>query len=40
MSFLFQISRQSIDVVKESFRDDVSKEDWALIIKLKKILNV
>ncbi|CAG8609948.1 6754_t:CDS:10 [Paraglomus brasilianum] len=35
-----KISRQSIDVVKESFRDDVSKEDWALIIKLKKILNV
>ncbi|CAG8440590.1 14085_t:CDS:10 [Acaulospora morrowiae] len=35
-----KISRQSIDVLKESFREDLSKEDWALIIKLKKILDI
>ena len=34
------ISRGSIDVLKESFRDDVSKDEWALIVKLKKILDV
>ncbi|KAI9300776.1 hypothetical protein BJ944DRAFT_170269 [Cunninghamella echinulata] len=34
------ISRQSIDILKESFRKDMSKEDWALIVKLKKILSV
>ncbi|KAI8074061.1 hypothetical protein BC940DRAFT_231683 [Gongronella butleri] len=35
-----RITRASIDVLKESFRKDMSKEDWALIVKLKKVLNV
>ncbi|KAI8981078.1 hypothetical protein BDB01DRAFT_724490 [Pilobolus umbonatus] len=35
-----KITRQSIDVMKESFRNDLSKEEWALIVKLKKILGV
>lgn len=35
-----KISRQSIDVLKESFRKDMSKDDWALVVKLKKVLNV
>ncbi|KAI9318155.1 hypothetical protein BX666DRAFT_1856559 [Dichotomocladium elegans] len=35
-----KISRTSIDVLKESFRKDMSKEDWALVVKLKKILGV
>ncbi|KAI9491052.1 P-loop containing nucleoside triphosphate hydrolase protein [Zychaea mexicana] len=35
-----KISRQSIDILKESFRKDMSKEDWALVVKLKKILGV
>ncbi|KAI8081353.1 P-loop containing nucleoside triphosphate hydrolase protein [Halteromyces radiatus] len=35
-----KISRQSIDVLKESFRKDMTKEDWALVLKLKKVLNV
>lgn len=35
-----KISRTSIDVLKENFRNDMSKEDWALVVKLKKILNI
>ena len=35
-----RITRNSIDILKESFRKDMAKEDWALVVKLKKILNV
>ena len=35
-----QISRKSIDVLKEFFRDDVPKEDWVLIKKLKAELQI
>lgn len=35
-----KISRNSIDVLKESFRDDMSKDDWQLVIRLKKMLNI
>ncbi|KAJ1943716.1 eukaryotic translation initiation factor 5B, partial [Linderina macrospora] len=35
-----RITRGSIDVLKESFRNDLNKEEWALVIKLKKILDV
>ncbi|KNZ61054.1 uncharacterized protein VP01_1459g3 [Puccinia sorghi] len=35
-----QISRQSIDVLKNVFRSDVSKDEWALIVKLKKELMI
>ncbi|KAI7902261.1 uncharacterized protein BX663DRAFT_487049 [Cokeromyces recurvatus] len=38
--FYSRITRQSIDIMKESFRDDLSKEEWGLIVKLKKILGV
>ncbi|KAI8373210.1 uncharacterized protein BYT42DRAFT_579594 [Radiomyces spectabilis] len=38
--FYSKISRQSIDILKESFRNDLSKEEWGLILKLKKILGV
>ncbi|KAJ2845032.1 eukaryotic translation initiation factor 5B, partial [Coemansia erecta] len=34
------ISRNSIDVLKESFRKDLSKDEWALVVKLKKVLNI
>ena len=34
------ISRQSIDALKESFRDEMSKDDWELIIELKKEQNI
>lgn len=29
--------RKSINVLKEMFRDDLSKDDWRLVIKLKKV---
>jgi translation initiation factor 5B len=34
------ITRASIDVLKSNFRDQVSKEEWALVVKLKKILSI
>lgn len=35
-----KISRQSIDILKEGFRDDVSRDEWMLIKKLKPILGI
>lgn len=35
-----RISRKSIDVLKEMFRDDMGKEDWKLIIRLKKVFGI
>jgi translation initiation factor 5B len=35
-----KITRQSIDVLKECFRQEVSKEEWLLIKKLKVSLNI
>lgn len=35
-----RVSRASIDVLKESFRDDMDKEDWSLVIKLKKTFDI
>ena len=35
-----RITRESIDVCKTYFRDDLSKADWQLIIELKKLLGV
>ncbi|KAJ3313645.1 hypothetical protein HDV04_001655 [Boothiomyces sp. JEL0838] len=34
------ITRQSIDVLKNTFRDEVSKDDWKLVVRLKKILSI
>ena len=34
------ISRNSIDTLKEFYRDEVSKPDWALIKKLKPLFNI
>ena len=34
------ISRQSIDTLKEFYRNDVSNDEWALIVKLKKEFDV
>ncbi|KAG9287698.1 hypothetical protein G9A89_004101 [Geosiphon pyriformis] len=33
-----KITRASIDVCKESFRNDLSKEDWHLMLRLKSLL--
>jgi translation initiation factor 5B len=38
--FCLKISRESIDVVKDHFRDDMQKSDWQLMIELKKIFNI
>jgi translation initiation factor 5B len=35
-----KISRQSIDAIKESFRDQLSKEDIILLSKLKKLFTI
>ena len=35
-----QISRQSIDAVKDYFRDDMQKNDWQLMIELKKMFEI
>jgi translation initiation factor IF-2 len=37
---LSKISRNSIDCLKEVFRDDMSKDDWKSVMKLKKLLGV
>ncbi|KAL9609035.1 MAG: hypothetical protein Q9204_009186, partial [Flavoplaca sp. TL-2023a] len=34
------ISRQSIDTLKEFYRNDVSNEEWALVKKLKGLFDV
>jgi len=35
-----RITRASIDILKSTFRNDVTREEWALIIQLKKILKI
>lgn len=35
-----KISRESIDVMKEHFRSDLNKEDWKLMVELKKLLDI
>ncbi|OIR57970.1 MAG: translation initiation factor eIF5B [Amphiamblys sp. WSBS2006] len=35
-----QITRESIDVLKDSFREEMLKEDWALVKKLKAVFGI
>jgi len=35
-----RVTRESIDVVKEHFRDDLQKSDWQLMIELKKTFEI
>jgi len=35
-----QINRESIEVCKKYFREDLSKADWMLVVKLKKALDI
>ncbi|GJP72381.1 hypothetical protein CLOP_g3120, partial [Closterium sp. NIES-67] len=35
-----RISRNSIDLLKENYRDDLSREDWILVVKLKKLFDI
>jgi hypothetical protein len=34
------LDRKSIDALKEHFRNDLAKDDWKLVMKLKKIYGV
>lgn len=35
-----KISRQSIDAVKDHFRDEMTKPDWQLIMEMKKLFQI
>ena len=35
-----RLTRHSIDLLKENYRKDLSKEDWILVVKLKKIFEI
>ena len=35
-----RISRHSIDLLKESYRDELTKEDWQLVLKLKHLFQI
>ena len=39
-TYVSQITRASIDALKNFFRDDMTTDDWKLVIKLKKILGI
>lgn len=34
------VTRKSIDVLKEFYRSDVSKEEWHLLVKLKTVFDI
>jgi translation initiation factor 5B len=34
------LSRDSIDSLKQYFKDDLTKDDWKLVIQLKKIFEI
>ena len=34
------VTRDSIDALKEYFKDEMNKDDWKLVIKLKKVFNI
>jgi hypothetical protein len=35
-----KLSRQSIDALKVFFKDDMTKDDWGLVVKLKKVFSI
>lgn len=34
------ISRKSIDTLKEFYREDVSRDEWQLLVKLKPLFDI
>eukprot|EP00746_Dinoflagellata_sp_MGD_P038532 gnl/MRDRNA2_/MRDRNA2_192684_c0_seq1.p1 gnl/MRDRNA2_/MRDRNA2_192684_c0~~gnl/MRDRNA2_/MRDRNA2_192684_c0_seq1.p1 ORF type:complete len:444 (+),score=80.45 gnl/MRDRNA2_/MRDRNA2_192684_c0_seq1:189-1334(+) len=40
MELYSSISRDSIDTLKENFRNEMTKEDWQLIIQMKKLFQI
>ena len=39
-SLYSHLTRQSIDALKENFKDDLVRDDWKLVIQLKKMLGI
>lgn len=39
-ALISKMSRSAIEILKESFRDDLETEDWRLVVKLKKMFDV
>ena len=35
-----RLTRESINALKEYFKDDLSKEDWMLVVRLKKMFAI
>jgi translation initiation factor 5B len=35
-----KLTRKSIDLLKENFRDEMTRPDWQLVIKLKKVFQI
>lgn len=35
-----KLTRESIDLLKTNFKDDLSDAEWKLVIKLKKVFNI
>lgn len=34
------LTRESIDLLKENYRDEMKKEDWHTVVKLKKVFGI
>jgi translation initiation factor 5B len=34
------VTRDSIDLLKENYRDEMTKDDWVCVMKLKKIFGI
>ena len=35
-----RLTRESIDQLKANFKEDLTDEDWRLVIKLKKVMEI
>ena len=35
-----KLTRESIDLLKEYHKEDMSKDDWKLVIQLKRVLGI
>ena len=35
-----RITRKSINLLKQHFKDDMTKDDWRLVIKLKQVFKI
>jgi translation initiation factor IF-2 len=38
--FVSRMNREIIDLLKAHFRDEIPKEEWGLIVEIKKILHI